>query len=175
MGHNPNLAVPLLRESAANRRYFAGSLTELAASTDSQVELLKTFAEQAVIAIGSAETYRELQARTAALAQRNSEYGEQIEQQSATIDVLKVMSSTPDDTQPVFDQIVRRATELCNGEAASLYEFDGELVWLPATFWKVPDELARIAYAKLFPRPPLRDSFVCRAILDREIVHIRRF
>ena len=53
--------------------------------------------------------YRELQERTAALAQRNSEYGERIEQQSATIDVLKVMSASPDDTQPVFDQIVRRA------------------------------------------------------------------
>ena len=54
------------------------------------MELLQTFAEQAVIAIASAETYRELQARTAALAQRNSEYGERIEQQAATIDVLKV-------------------------------------------------------------------------------------
>ena len=81
--------------------------------SDSQVELLKTFAEQAVIAIGSAETYRELQARTAALAERNSEFGERIEQQSATIDVLKAMSDSPDDTQPVFDLIVRRAAELC--------------------------------------------------------------
>ena len=60
-----------------------------------QVELLQTFAEQAVIAISSAETYRELQARTAALAARNSEYGERIEQQSATIDVLKAMSASP--------------------------------------------------------------------------------
>ena len=57
----------------------------------------------------------ELQARTAALAIRNSEYGERIEQQAATIDVLKVMSASPDDTQPVFDQIVNRAQELCNG------------------------------------------------------------
>ena len=54
------------------------------------MELLRTFAEQAVIAIGSAETYSELQKRTAALAARNSEYGERIEQQAATIDVLKV-------------------------------------------------------------------------------------
>ena len=61
--------------------------------SDSQVVLLQTFAEQAMIAIGSAETYRELQARTAALAQRNSEYGERIEHQSATIDVLKAMSA----------------------------------------------------------------------------------
>ncbi len=60
-----------------------------------------------MIAISSAETYRELQERTAALAQRNSEYGERIEQQTATIDVLKAMSASPDDTQPVFDLITR--------------------------------------------------------------------
>ena len=52
--------------------------------------MLQTFAEQAVIAISSAETYRALQERTEALATRNSEYGERIEQQSATIDVLKL-------------------------------------------------------------------------------------
>ena len=77
--------------------------------TATQVELLRTFAEQAVIAIGSAETYRELQERTAALAARNSEYGERIEQQAATIDVLKVMSASPGDARPVFELIVERA------------------------------------------------------------------
>ena len=53
--------------------------------------------------------------RDAAQARRNSEYGERIEQQAATIDVLKVMSASPGDPQPVFDLIVRRAQELCNG------------------------------------------------------------
>ena len=77
------------------------------------MELLRTFAEQAVIAISSAETYRELQERTAALAARNSEYGERIEQQAATIDVLKVMSASPGDAQPVFELIVERARAFC--------------------------------------------------------------
>ena len=93
----------------ADRRHRAGRDATGRLLRDSQVELLQTFAEQAVIAIGSAETYRELQARTAALAARNSEYGERIEQQSATIDVLKVMSASPGDAQPVFDLIVERA------------------------------------------------------------------
>ena len=88
--------------------------------SDSQVALLQTFAEQAVIAIGSAENYRELQERTAALAARNSEYGERIEQQSATIDVLKVMSASPGDTQPVFELIVERARAFCNADHANL-------------------------------------------------------
>ena len=84
---------PLLRDGAAigaidiARRQIGGF-------SDSQIELLQTFAEQAVIAITSAETYRALQERTAALAQRNSEYGERIEHQAATIDVLKAMSAS---------------------------------------------------------------------------------
>jgi hypothetical protein len=69
----------------------------------------------------------ELAARDAALALRNSEFGERIEQQSATIDVLKVMSASPGDPQPVFDLITRRAAELCNSRGASIFEYDGEL------------------------------------------------
>ena len=93
---------------------------------ETQVALLQTFAEQAVIAIGSAETYRELQERTAALAERNSEYGEQIEHQSATIDVLKVMSASPGDAQPVFELIAATGAAIVRGDGASvLFEFDG--------------------------------------------------
>ena len=55
-----------------------------------------------------------LATRTAELATRSSEYGERIEQQSAAIDVLKAMSASPGDPQPVFDLIVRRAQELYN-------------------------------------------------------------
>ena len=89
---------------------------------------MRTFAEQAVIAIGSAETYRELQQRTEALARRNSEYGERIEHQSATIDVLKAMSGSPDATQAVFDLITSRARELCNGVVVAVFKFDGGLL-----------------------------------------------
>jgi cell division protein FtsB len=94
------------------------------------VDLLRTFAEQAVIAIGSAETYRALEEQTAALAERNTEYGERIEQQSATIDVLKAMSASPDDTQPVFDLITARARDLCGSSASMLFEFDAGLLHL---------------------------------------------
>ena len=62
----------------------------------------------------------ELQARSAALAQRNSEYSERVEQQSATIDVLKAMLASARDPQPVFELIARRACELCNAPSASV-------------------------------------------------------
>src|SRR6266446_3137604 len=75
-----------------------------------------------------AELQRQLDACRAELAARNSEFGERIEHQSATIDVLKVMSASPGDPQPVFDLISRRARDLCNSTTGSLFEFDGELV-----------------------------------------------
>src|SRR3954470_1939655 len=77
----------------------------------------------------------ELAAQTVELAERKSEFGERIAQQAATIDVLKVMSASPDDPQPVFDLIVRRATELCNGLGTVLFEYNGGLVHFRASYF----------------------------------------
>jgi two-component system NtrC family sensor kinase len=163
------LALPLLREDTVIGSIALNAM-EPGGFSDSQVALLQTFAEQAVIAIGSAATYRELQARTAALAERNSEYGERIEHQSATIDVLKAMSASPDDTQPVFDLIARRAQQLCNGASVGLFEFDGKLVYARAS--SGGNQAAIAAFQGMFPMAPTRGSLACRAILDKQIVHI---
>src|SRR6478752_4276391 len=85
----------------------------------------------AVIAALRAERDAALSEKAAlvqASATRNSEYGERTEHQAATIDVLKAMSASPGDPQPVFDLIATRARDLCNTPRATLYEFDGELV-----------------------------------------------
>ena len=164
----PRVAVPLLRAGTpigaigiGRHRPGEFSLT--------QVELLKTFAEQAVIAISSAETYRELQERTAALALRNSEYGERIEQQAATIDVLKAMSDSPDDTRPVFDLIAERAAELCEARSG-LWEFDGTLLHVRAIGGLDQESLAR--FAAQFPRPPDGGTVAGRCILERRVIHV---
>jgi GAF domain-containing protein len=173
LGHKTQVTIPLMRDGHAIGAISAASM-KVDAISDTQIELLKTIAEQAVIAIGSAETYRALQERTAALAQRNSEFGERIEQQAATIDVLKVMSSTPDDTQPVFDQIVLRARELCNVPSAALFQFDGELVHYRAR--ALPDGVNSdefVLYHKLFPMAPDPGSLTCRAILEKRVIHVR--
>ena len=133
--------------------------------TATQVELLRTFAEQAVIAIGSAETYSELQKRTAALAARNSEYGERIEQQAATIDVLKVMSASPSDARPVFELIVERARAFCEADGATLALLAGDMLHLQAFSGFLSRE-----YEAGFPRPVSRATMFGRAILARDVV-----
>ena len=123
----------------------------------------------------NAELRRQLDACRAELAARNSEFGERIEHQSATIDVLKAMSASPGDPQPVFDLIVRSARDLCNTTSAGLFEFDGELVHLRSTVGReaygTPEAVE--AYTRLFPMAPTRDSLTCRAILDRQTIHVR--
>ena len=112
-----------------------------------------------------ADLQRQLDACRAELAARNSEFGERIEHQSATIDVLKAMSASPGDPQPVFDLIVRRARDLCNCTSAGLFEFDGELVhwrsWVGVEAYATPDAME--AYKRLFPMAPTRGSITCRS------------
>jgi two-component system, NtrC family, sensor kinase len=161
-------AIPLMRDGKA---VGAISMNSPVAGgfSETHIMLLRTFAEQAVIAITSAETYRDLQARTTALARRNSEYGERIEQQAATIDVLKAMSASPGNTQPVIDLITRRAAELC-GSRAALYELRGGQIHMVSNCGTDPDLLA--AFRRNFPRPPDRSLVVDRAILDRQVIHV---
>jgi GAF domain-containing protein len=113
----------------------------------------------------------ELQVRTASLAQRNNEYGERIEHQSATIDVLKAMSHSPGDPQPVFDLITKHAAEHCNSRAV-LWEFDGTLMHFRASHGAGYDLTAQEAIISQFPAPPNRGVISGRAILEQRLIQI---
>src|ERR1700753_2900100 len=80
-----------------------------------------------------AELREELAARTAELGRRNTEYSERIEHQAATIEVLRAMSASPGDTQPIFDLIARQAVRLCNVHQAAVGILDGTMVQLAAS------------------------------------------
>jgi hypothetical protein len=109
-----------------------------------------------------------LATRDAALAQRNSEFGERIEHQAATVDILKAMSASPGNAQPVIDLIVSRAKELSDAFIVSLQKFDGELVHFRE--WGGIDP---VALASCAPQIPSRSSIFCRAIIDGHVVHVR--
>jgi GAF domain-containing protein len=114
----------------------------------------------------------ELQTRTTALAQRDSEYRERIDQQSATIDVLKVMSASPGDPQPVFDLIVTRARDLCDAYGVTVYKFDGSLIHWRASTGVSDDPSVRQAVEAMYPMAPSHEWGVGRAIIDRRIHRI---
>ena len=114
------LAVPLHRDGKA-----MGAITVAKAAptpfSDRQVQLLKTFADQAVIAIGNVRLFETEQRRT-------RELSELLEQQTATSKVLGVISSSPTDVQPVFETIASNSVNLCGAGYCIVYSFDGEMI-----------------------------------------------
>ena len=112
------LGVPLLRDGKLIGVLVATRLN-VELFTDKQIELLTTFADQAVIAIENVRLFDEVQART-------RELSETLDQQMAMSEVLRVISNSPTDLAPVFDTILTNATRLCEGNFAALWQYDGE-------------------------------------------------
>jgi GAF domain-containing protein len=162
LGYRSSLAVPMLRGAEA---IGAIRVTRREASrfSDADVELLRTFADQAVIAIENVRLFKELEAR-------NQDLTAALEQQTATSEILRVISQSPTDVQPVFDAIVRSASHLCGGEYAIVTRYDGEFLRLAAQYNARPG-LANVT-ERFFPRRPGRDLPSGRAILDRAAAHI---
>ncbi len=133
------LAMPLLQDGAAVGLIIIWR-ARVRPFTAKQIELLRTFANQAAIAL---ENERLAQA----LAARNAELTEALEQQTATSEILRVISSSPTDIQPVFDTIVRSAATLCAATTAGLFRFDGSLIHLGAYHNWDPEMLESVRQA----------------------------
>jgi signal transduction histidine kinase/putative methionine-R-sulfoxide reductase with GAF domain len=117
-----------------------------------------------------AELRRQLDECRAALAARDSGYGERIEQQSATIDVLRVMAGSPADPQPVFDLIAERARMFCDVDSCSVQFLEDGMLRLLAVSGANKDVIC--AFASSFPRPVNQASTSGRAMLTRKPVQI---
>jgi PAS domain S-box-containing protein len=164
------LAVPMLREGEPIGTISVGRL-EPRPFTEKQIQLLQTFADQAVIAIENVRLFTELQEKNRALTEAHARVTEALEQQTATSEILRVISSSPTDVQPVFDTIARSAVRLCHGQFGGVFRFDGERVHLLAQDGLTPEGAE--VYLSAFPRPAGRDSAIGRAVLDRAIIHIQ--
>jgi two-component system, NtrC family, sensor kinase len=163
------LAVPLLREGNAIGAIVIRR-TEVRPFSEKQISLLKTFADQAVIAIENVRLFTELQQKNDALTQAHAQVTESLDQQTATAEILRVIASSPTDLQPVFDAIAERAMHLCGASSGAVNRFDGELIHVAALVNVTPEAAA--AVRSVFPMPPSSRSATARAVLTGGLVHI---
>ncbi len=157
MGRRTVLAEPLLRDGAPIGVILIRRM-ELRPFSDRQLALLKAFAAQAVIAIENVRLYTELQARNQTLSQA-------LEQQTATANILNVISASPTDLQPVLDAVVESAARFCGATDASLFRLDGDRLRGDAHHGPVhqpPD----------FQLPLARGSVGGRTVLERQTIHV---
>src|SRR5215475_12465652 len=117
------VAVPMLRESDPIGAIVINRI-EPGAFSDNEISLLQSFADQAVIAIENVRLFKELQEKNQALTQANAQVSESLEQQTATAEILRVISNSPTDIGPVFDAVLDRALTLCAASNGSLYQLD---------------------------------------------------
>jgi two-component system, NtrC family, sensor kinase len=165
------LAVPLVRE-AVPIGLITMQRTEIRPFSAKQIALLQTFADQAVIAIENVRLFTELQEKNRALTAAHAQVTEALEQQTATSEILRVMSSSPTDVQPVFHTIAKSAVRLCDGMHSAAVRLQGGLIHLVASHNWSPEGLA--VSERLFPMPPDRDHLTAHAIRESRIIHIHR-
>ena len=162
------VAVPMLK---ANE--LVGSIViyrhEVRPFSKKQVEIVSNFAAQAVIAIENARLLNELRQRTADLSQRTTDLTEALEQQTATSDVLQVISSSPGDLQPVFEAILEKAVRICDAKFGTINRWDGEALHLVASHNLPP------AFAEFRSRTPFRPGSgnpISRMLVTKTVSHI---
>src|SRR6516165_2448406 len=149
------VGVPMLKDNE-----LVGAIViyrqEVRPFTDKQIELVQSFAAQAVIAIENARLLNELR--------------ESLQQQTATADVLKVISRSTFDLPTVLNTLVESACRLCEGDGSSLWRPDGDAFKLAASFGR---SAAHIEQMKQISVRPGRNTCLGRVLLERQTVHIR--
>jgi signal transduction histidine kinase/HAMP domain-containing protein/predicted transcriptional regulator with HTH domain len=152
IGHRTALAVPLMREDRAIGT-FALWRMEARPFTEKQIALVKTFADQAAIAIENVRLFNATK--------------EALEQQTAVAEILRVISRSPTDVQPVLDAIAERAAHLCDAASASMYLTDGDMLRHLASRGPSPDPVIMVDAL-----PINRDSVSGRALLERRTIEV---
>jgi two-component system, NtrC family, sensor kinase len=155
VGFRSILTVPMLRDGVPLGA-ISVARADPGAFSDNRIALLKTFADQAVIAIENVRLFNETK--------------EALDRQTATSEILRVISSSPTDVQPVFEAIVRSATQLCAGLHGTVLRYDDNLMHLAAHHGYSGESLEQTR--RRFPQPPGRNFTGGRAIIERRVIHI---
>src|SRR5262249_54558128 len=136
--------------------------SEVGSFPEGHIELLKTFANQAVIAIENTRLFEEVQARTRELA-------ESLEYQTATSEVLGVITRSTFELQPVLEAVVESVTRLCGASRGHIFRVDGEYLRFAAAHGAWP---GFTEYLETHPTRPGQGGATERAALERRTVHI---
>ncbi|MET0167806.1 MAG: GAF domain-containing protein [Vicinamibacterales bacterium] len=155
LGARAVLAVPLIHQRTAYGAILLFRREPRPFSSD-RIALVETFAQQAAIAIDNARLFNETK--------------ERLEQQTATSEILQVISRSQTDVQPVFDTIASAAYKLCDAQTVTVFRFDGKLLHVAALAVATPQAAELIR--SLYPRPPGRETASTRAVLTRSVVAI---
>jgi signal transduction histidine kinase/HAMP domain-containing protein len=159
-GHHAILAVPLIREGRALGCILIRR-TEVKPFEQKDIALLTTFANQAAIAIENVRLYKAEQERT-------RELSESLEQQTATSEVLKVISTSPGELKPVFEIILENATRICEANFGLMYTYDGTL-FHNAAMRNAPSALVEFHQKRGAFRPP-PGTPLNRLLQTREVI-----
>ena len=163
------LAVPMLKENE-----LIGAFTlfrqEVRPFTDKQIALVTSFADQAIIAIENTRLLNELRQRTNDLTERTADLTEALEQQTATSEVLQVISSSPGDLEPVFASMLEKAVRICDAAFGNIYRWDGDALHLVATR-NTPPAFAEARRYSLFKRPGPK-TVTGRMLASQAVVHV---
>jgi GAF domain-containing protein len=155
-GFRTVLGVPLMRNGTPIGVIML-TRSQVHPFTDKQVELVTTFADQAVIAIENVRLFDEVQART-------RELSESLEQQTATSGLLHIIASSPTNLQPVLDAVAETAARICGANDATIRLVDGKLLRLTAHYGHIPTQDTT--------RPLDRGTVHGRAVIDRRTIHV---
>jgi signal transduction histidine kinase len=151
-GHRTILSVPLMREDRAIGAIALWRM-EVRVFTDKQIALVKTFADQAAIAIDNVRLFNETK--------------EGLEQQTAIAEILRVISASPSDVQPVLEAIAERAARLCDASSASMYLTEGDTLRHLASKGPSPAQVTHVDTL-----PINRDSLAGRAVIERKTIQL---
>jgi two-component system, NtrC family, sensor kinase len=160
-GYRTMLGVPLLREGTPIG-VIALIRCAVRPFTDTQIELVTTFADQAVIAIENVRLFDDVQKRT-------QELSEALDQQTATAGVLRIISSSPGDVEPVFESILANAMRICEAKFGHLLLYRDEAFYA-AALHDVP-----ALYREIWDRGPMRpnpSTGLGRMARTKQVVHI---